>query len=77
MKSKILQPAAHVLVLSAMSASAAVRYVNVNSANSTPPYTNWATAAVTIQDAVDAAMAGEHIEVTNGMYQTGGRVNSR
>ena len=45
-----------------------MRYVNVNNANPTPPYTNWATAATNIQAAVDAAGAGDEIVVTNGTY---------
>jgi hypothetical protein len=74
MNPRILQLAAHILLLSAMSASAGIRYVDVSSAHPTPPYTSWTTAATTIQDAVDAAVAGDQILVTNGVYQTGGRM---
>jgi len=51
---------------------AATHYVDLSSANPTPPYTNWATAATVIQDAVDAAASGDEVVVTNGIYATGG-----
>ncbi len=61
------------LISLASRASATIRYVDVNSFNSTPPYTNWATAANTIQQAIDVALAGDKIVVTNGVYAAGGR----
>ena len=74
MRIRTLQLISAVLLVSALPAPAATLYVNLNNPAPAPPYTNWATAAMNIQDAVDAAGDGDQILVTNGLYLTGGRV---
>ncbi len=53
--------------------SAQTLYVWPESPTPTPPYTNWDTAAHDLQEAVDAAVEGDTVLVTNGVYGTGGR----
>jgi hypothetical protein len=61
-----------ILVLCSVKLPAATLYVDANGINSTASYANWTTAATNIQDAVNAAAAGDQIWVTNGIYQFGG-----
>jgi parallel beta-helix repeat protein len=63
-------------LLSGMAASAATLHVWQGSPSPGPPYTNWATAAHNIQNAVDAAQPGDTVLVTNGVYATRGRAVS-
>jgi hypothetical protein len=59
--------------LSILTTSAATLYVWQGSPSPGPPYDTWANAAHDIQTAVDAAVVGDEIVVTNGLYATGGR----
>ncbi len=76
MKRKWQLLAGGILLVLALSAHAAVLYVDVNTTNPAPPYTNWSTAARDIQSAVDASATGDTVLVTNGTYATGGRAVS-
>jgi len=55
-------------------ATSAVLFVDLTNQNPSFPYDSWNTAATNIQDAVDVANEGDHIIVTNGIYQTGARI---
>ncbi len=59
------------LLLATSSLSAATHYVSLESTNAVPPYTNWATAATNIQQAVDVAATNDVVLVTNGVYAWG------
>jgi hypothetical protein len=74
MKNNTLQLIVLCFSLLAIRTAATTYYVDINSSGPTPPYTSWSTAATNIQDAVDAANAGDTVLVTNGNYQTGGSV---
>ena len=51
-----------------------IHFVDVNSTNPVPPYTDWSTASTDIQSAVDASTNGDLVLVNDGLYNTGGRV---
>ena len=59
-------------VLGVSSAMAATHFVNAGNPNALSPFTNWFSAASTMQAAVDVATNGEEVVVVSGFYQTGG-----
>jgi len=62
------------LLVVALRAGATTYYVNAANSSPAAPFTNWPTAATEIQSAIDVATDGDLILVTNGLYNTGGRV---
>ena len=68
LKSKVLNLKLLFCLLLAAYSFAATNYVWQGSSTPTPPYNSWETAAHNIQDAVNSAIEGNVVLVTNGSY---------
>jgi hypothetical protein len=63
------------MVCALLQSEAATRYVSLSGAH-VPPFETWDQAATNIQAAIDVAVDGDEVLVTNGVYATGGKVMS-
>jgi hypothetical protein len=63
-----VSPAVTTLLLALSNVSAGTLFVCPECTNPVLPFANWATAATNIQQAVNAARAGDAVIVTNGIY---------
>jgi hypothetical protein len=64
-----------VILASLPQSEAATRYVSLSGTH-VPPFESWDQAATNIQAAIDIAVVGDEVLVTNGVYATGGKVMS-